>query len=125
MKGSKNPWDLIKRAALPAVGLLVIANFVGYAVVGDNGVLSWGDYRRQKVERGAQLAQLQAEKARLAHRSELLDPRRVDPDLADELVRGELGLVRPDEVIIPLTDESADAPATARLSSPAPVRQAP
>ena len=36
MRGGRNPWDLIKRAALPAVGLLVIANFVGYAVVGDD-----------------------------------------------------------------------------------------
>ena len=122
MKGSKNPWDLIRRAALPAVGLLVIANFVGYAVVGDNGVLSWGDYRRQKIERGAQLAALEAEKARLAHRADLLDPRRADPDLAEELVRSELGLVRPDEVIIPLSDE--EGPATARLSSPAPARPA-
>ncbi|MGZ8998843.1 MAG: FtsB family cell division protein [Allosphingosinicella sp.] len=125
MKGGRNPWELIKRAALPAVGLLVIANFVGYAVVGDNGVLSWGDYRRMKVERGAQLAELEAEKARLAHRAELLDPRRVDPDYAEELVRRDLGLVRPDEVVIPLTDEPTTAPATARLSSPAPGRQAP
>jgi len=32
----------------------------------------------------------------------LLDPRSADPDLADEMVRGQLGLVRPDEVIVPL-----------------------
>ena len=32
----------------------------------------------------------------------LLDPRKADPDIADELVRKDLGLVRPDEVIIPL-----------------------
>ena len=125
MRGGKNPWDLIKRAALPAVGLLVIANFVGYAVVGDNGVLSWGDYRRMKSERGAELAQLEAEKARLAHRAHLLDPRNADPDYAEELVRRDLGLVRPDEVIIELEEGSENGPATARLSSPAPARQAP
>lgn len=125
MKGGKNPWDLIKRAALPAVGLLVIANFLGYAVVGENGVLSWGDYRRLKAERGAELAQLEAEKARLAHRAHLLDPRRADPDLAEELVRRDLGLVRPDEVIIELDGDGATGPATAQLSSPAPSRQAP
>jgi cell division protein FtsB len=124
MKGGRNPWDLIRRAALPAVGLLVIANFVGYAVVGDNGVLSWGDYRRLKVERGAQLAELEAEKARLAHRSELLDPSRVDPDYAEELVRRDLGLVRPDEVVIPMTDEPSTPAPAARLSSQAPARQA-
>jgi cell division protein FtsB len=34
----------------------------------------------------------------------LLDPRRADPDLAEEMVRTELGLVRPDEVIINIED---------------------
>ena len=104
---------LIRRALLPAVGLLVIANFLGYAVVGENGVLSWGDYRRQKAERSVQLAQLEAEKARLAHRAHLLDPRSADPDLVDEMVRSNLGLVRPDEVIIELGDEPQTRPASA------------
>ena len=107
--GGRNPLSLIKRAALPAVAVLIIANFVGYAIVGDNGVLSWGDYRRMKQERGVQLAQLEEERARLAHRAQLLDPRNADPDLADELVRRDLGLVRPDEVIIPLNDQAAAA----------------
>ena len=102
MAGARNPISLIKRAALPAVAFLIIANFVGYAVVGDNGVMSWGDYRRQKAEKSVELAQLEAQKARLAHRADLLDPRNVDPDLAEEMVRRDLGLVRPDEVIIPL-----------------------
>ena len=124
MTGARNPLALIRRAALPALGLLVIANFLGYAIVGDNGVLSWGDYRRMKAERAVQLAQLEAEKARLAHRAHLLDPRRVDPDLADELVRSNLGLIRPDEVIIELGDEADSAP-TARLSAPARERRAP
>jgi len=98
--GTKNSFSMIKRAALPAVAFLIIANFLGYAVVGSNGILSWGDYRRVKAERAIELAQLEEEKVRLAHRAALLDPRRADPDLADEMVRSELGLVRPDEVII-------------------------
>ena len=104
MTGAKNPLLVIKRAALPALAVLIIANFVGYAVVGSNGVLSLGDYRRAKAERSVQLAHLLEEKARLAHRAELLDPSKADPDLADEMIRSELGLVRPDEVIIPLQD---------------------
>lgn len=92
----------IRRAALPALGLLIIANFLGYAILGSNGLLSWGDYRRLHAEKTVELAQLKEEKARLAHRAALLDPRKADPDLADEMVRRELGLVRPDEVIIPL-----------------------
>ena len=100
--GTKNTFGAIKRAALPAVAFLIIANFLGYAVIGSNGVLSWGDYRRQKAERAVELAHLEEERARLSHRAALLDPRRADPDLAEEMVRSQLGLVRPDEVIIEL-----------------------
>jgi cell division protein FtsB len=100
----RNTFETIKRASLPALALLIIANFAGYAVAGSNGVLSWGDYRRQKQTRQVELARLEAERARLAHRADLLDPRRADPDLADELVRRELGLVRPDEVIVPIEE---------------------
>lgn len=105
--------QLIRRAALPAVGLLIIANFLGYAVVGENGVLSWGDYRRAKAEKAVVLAELKAERDRLEHRSRLLDPRNADPDLVDEMVRRELGLIRPDEVTIELPAEPATAPAAA------------
>src|SRR4028119_1399623 len=98
--GTKNSIGVIRRAALPALAVLIISNFLGYAVVGSNGILSWGDYRRLKAEKAVELAQLEEEKVRLAHRAKLLDPRRADPDLADEMVRSQLGLVRPDEVII-------------------------
>ena len=102
--GTKNTVGLIRRAALPAVAFLIIANFLGYAIVGTNGILSWGDYRRLRSDRAIELAQLEQEKARLAHRAALLDPRRADPGLAEEMVRSELGLVRPDEVIINIED---------------------
>jgi cell division protein FtsB len=102
--GTRNTIAMIKRAALPAVAFLIIANFLGYAVVGSNGILSLGDYRRMKAERAVELAQLEEQKTKLARRSDLLDPRRADPDLADELVRSELGVIRPDEVIINIED---------------------
>lgn len=104
---------MIRRAVLPALGLLIILNFAGYAVVGENGVLSWGDYRRQKAEAAVRLAHLEAERDALAHRAALLDPRRADPDMVEEMVRSQLGLVRPDEVIIELDQAPAPAPARA------------
>ena len=110
----RSPFTLIRRAAWPALGSLIIVYFLGAAVAGENGVLAWGDYRRVKAERSVELARLEAERAQLAHRSRLLDPRNADPDLAEELVRSELGLVRPDEVIIELDAEPATRPAAAR-----------
>lgn len=93
---------MIRRAFWPALALLVVGNFAGYAVAGPNGLLAWGGYNRDLGERKVELAQLQAERTALRHRSGLLDPRKADPDIADELVRRDLGLVRPDEVIVPL-----------------------
>ena len=87
---------------MPALALIVVGNFAGYAIAGPNGLLAWGGYHRDLQERKAELAQLEQEGAQLRHSSALLDPRKADPDMADELVRKDLGLVRPDEVIIPL-----------------------
>jgi len=102
MRGGKRIFELIRRAAFPALALIVVGTFAGHAVAGPNGILAWGGYHRALEQRKAELAQLEKEKAELKHRSDLLDPRHADPDLADEMTRKQLGLVRPDEVIIPL-----------------------
>jgi cell division protein FtsB len=100
--GKKRNIGLIRRAFWPALALLIVGNFAGYAIAGPNGLLAWGGYHRDLEQRQAELAQLQLQKAELKHRSDLLDPRHADPDLADEMAREKLGLVRPDEVIVPL-----------------------
>ena len=102
MGGAKRSFGLIRRAFGPALALIIVGNFAGYAIAGPNGLLAWGGYHRDLEVRKAELARLEAEKASLRHRSRLLDPRKADPDMADELVRRDLGLVRPDEVIVPL-----------------------
>lgn len=94
--------NLLKRSLLPAAMGLLMLHFGAQALVGQNGILALSGYRHQLAEKKIELARLDAEKARLQHRSALLDPRRADPDLADELARRDLGLIRPDEVIVPL-----------------------
>ncbi|HEX2803370.1 MAG TPA: septum formation initiator family protein [Sphingomicrobium sp.] len=100
--GGKRSIGLIRRMFWPAMALLVVGNFAGYAIAGPNGILAWGGYHRDLNERKIELAKLEEQKAQLRHRSKLLDPRKADPDLADELARRDLGLVRPDEIIVPL-----------------------
>lgn len=100
--GGNRTVGLMRRVFWPALALIVVGNFAGYAVAGPNGLLAWGGYHRDLQVRKAELAKLEAEKAELRHRSKLLDPRKADPDLAEEMVRDKLGLVRPDEVIVPL-----------------------
>ncbi|MDP9163333.1 MAG: septum formation initiator family protein [Pseudomonadota bacterium] len=102
MGGRAKTIRTIRRAALPALALIIVGNFAGYAVAGPNGLLAWGGYHRDLLERKQELVQLEQQRAGLKHRSALLDPRKADPDMADELVRRDLGLVRPDEVVVPL-----------------------
>ena len=94
--------DLLRAAALPAGCMLVIGYFLYAAVLGQNGLLRWSYYRTQLAARHADLAGIVATRDQLQHRSDLLDPRHVDPDLADELVRERTDQVRTDEVIVPV-----------------------
>ena len=87
---------------MPALAVIVVGTFAGHAIAGPNGILAWGSYHRALLQRQAELAEIERDHAALKHRSDLLDPRKADPVMADELVRKKLGLVRPDEVIIPL-----------------------
>lgn len=88
---------------MPALALLVIGNFAGYAIAGPNGLLALGDYKSQLAQRQAQLKVIEAQRQELARKVALLDAKHVDPDMADELVRRDMGLARPDEVIIQTT----------------------
>jgi cell division protein FtsB len=102
MGGPNRIFALIRRVAMPALAVLVVGTFAGHAIAGPNGILAWGSYHHALQQRQAELAQIERDHAQLKHRSDLLDPRQADPDMADELVRKNLGLVRPDEVIVPL-----------------------
>ena len=93
---------MLRRAMWPLLAMVVVGSFAGHAVAGQNGLLAWGGYHRDLLQRRAELASLEQQRDALRHRSALLDPRKADPDMADELVRRDLGLVRADEVILPL-----------------------
>ena len=102
MRGGNRIFQLIRRAALPALALIVVGTFAGHAIAGPNGLFAWRGYSQNLELRKAELSSLKAERDQLRHRSALLDPRKADPDMADELVRRDLGLVRADEVVLPL-----------------------
>jgi len=102
MGATNRSFGLIRRAAMPALALIVIGNFASYAVAGPNGLLAWGGYHRDLTQRRVELASLEAERATMRHHSKLLSPKGADPDMVDEKVRSDLGLIRPDEVILPL-----------------------
>lgn len=102
MGGTAKSLGMIRRAALPALALIIVGTFGGHAIAGPNGLFAWGGYHRDLAARQTELAGLETERDRLKHRSTLLDPKKADPDLGEEMIRRDLGLIRSDEVIVPL-----------------------
>ena len=102
MRGPTALLNLAKLVAWRALAITIIGVFAGYALLGANGVLAWGDYSQRLDWRKTELAALKVERAQLANRVSLLNLNAANPDMVDELVRRELGLAQPDEVIIPL-----------------------
>lgn len=92
----------LRRAALPAAALVLIAFFGAYAVLGPNGMLAYGDYQRQLAKRERDYTALDQRRAVLRNRVALLDPDHASPDMVDEMTRKELNVVRPDEMVVPL-----------------------
>lgn len=82
---------------LALVSLLVLA---GLALVGPSGLLSWSENRRLLDQRLLEIKTLSAQRDELRNRVALLNPRDTDPDLAGELLRKDLNVVHPDEVML-------------------------
>lgn len=94
--------SLIKAALGPGFALLTLLAIAGYAVLGPTGILAWGEYQRALDDRSELLMSLEEERNALKNRVTLLDPEGADPDLTGELIRKELNVAHPDEIIIPL-----------------------
>jgi cell division protein FtsB len=93
---------VVRGALGPALAIFAVVAMAGYAVFGPTGLYAWGDYSQDVARKGKELAALKKREAELQNQVTLLDPRHADPDLSDELVRRELGVAHPDEVIVPL-----------------------
>lgn len=74
----------------------------GLAFAGPSGVLAWRENLANLEQRNEQLAALEAERDMLRNRVALLDPGHADPDLVGELLRSNLNVAHPDEVVITL-----------------------
>lgn len=101
----RNPFRFIAREhirqGLALAGLLLLA---GLAVAGPTGLLAWSEKAKQLDQRKAQITKLSAERDELRNRVDLLDTEAADPDLVGELLRKDLNVVHPDEVVITIEE---------------------
>jgi cell division protein FtsB len=71
-----------------------------WILFGPSGLISWSENNRLLNERQKELQQLSAERDVLKNRVALLDPNHIDPDLAGQLLRTNLNVVNPDEMVL-------------------------
>jgi cell division protein FtsB len=86
----------------PFAALVVLLSIAAYAMIGPTGILAWIDMRERLGERRVELARLEERRAALRNRVRLLREAEPDPDLASEMVRRDLGVAAPDEIVVPL-----------------------
>jgi cell division protein FtsB len=94
---------MLQGAGIPALAIIFMGFFGYYAVMGPNGLLRYREYAKAHAKRETQYAVLDKRRAELRNQVALLDTRRgANPDMVDELVRKELNVAHPDEIIVPL-----------------------
>jgi cell division protein FtsB len=72
------------------------------SLVGPSGFLAWSDNNRLLTERQAEVKQLMVQRDELRNRVALLAPGHTDSDLAGQLLRDDLNVVHPDELVMPI-----------------------
>jgi cell division protein FtsB len=85
---------------VPAITLAVVTYFGAYTIWGNRGVLALEDTQARLGIQQQQLAQLQDNRSRLQHRITLME-QNADPDLVEELARGQLMDGAPNQVAVP------------------------
>jgi len=98
----KKKAPVVKSIIIPGLSLFALLGIATYALLGPTGIIAWTDYRGALKERTIELAELEQKRDALRNRQRLLASDNVDPDLAGELLRKELNVVAPDEIVVPM-----------------------
>ena len=97
---ARNEPRMAKDSFTQGVALVCVVFLAAVCLLGPSGLLAWSDSSRRLAHRQSDLHTLTLERDALRNRVALLDPRHVDPDLAGELLRRNLNVVHPDEMVM-------------------------
>ena len=86
---------------LPALSIAVVGYFGSYAIWGERGLLVLEDTQARLGIQQEKLAQVTLQRDQLAHRIQLMEGGHADPDLVEELARGQLMDGAPNQVAVP------------------------
>jgi len=93
---------LARESVTQMLALCCLLVMLAVAVAGPSGLLAWGENQHLLSEREQEIRRLSTERDQLRNRVALLDPGHTDPDLAGELLRKNLNVAHPDEMIMML-----------------------
>jgi cell division protein FtsB len=100
MKKSRTEPKIARESLVQGFSLVCLLVMAGFSLAGPSGILAWAENQRLLAERRAEVKQLGHERDELRNRVGLLDPRHMDPDLAGELLRSNLNVAHPDEMVM-------------------------
>jgi len=101
MRRKQQTLRLPRDSLTQTMALIVLLVLGAMALAGPSGVLAWTENARSLDHNQREIVRLTALRDRLQNRVGLLDPRHADPDLVGELLRRDLNVAHPDEVILP------------------------
>ena len=101
MKRRRSHLRLPRESLTQTLALLALLVLGAIGIAGPSGLLAWGENARMLEQREKEVTRLSAERDRIKNRVALLDPRHADPDLVGELLRSDLNVAHPDELVIP------------------------
>jgi cell division protein FtsB len=101
MRKHQQSLRLPRESLTQTLALVVLLVLGAIALAGPSGLLAWTENAHALERNQREIAQLTATRDRLQNRVGLLDPRHADPDLVGELLRRDLNVAHPDEVILP------------------------
>jgi cell division protein FtsB len=100
MRGQRNEVIVARDSLTQAIALVCLLLMGAMVLAGPSGLLAWSENNRLLAERQKELQVLAVQRDELRNRVALLDPRQVDPDMAGELLRSNLNVVHPDEMVM-------------------------
>jgi cell division protein FtsB len=91
---------LKRHAVIGVLACAVVGYFAFHAFNGDHGIFANARYEERVAGLKARLAGLKAQRQALEHRTALLKPESLDPDMLEEQARETLNLAHPRDVMV-------------------------
>ena len=98
--GNRGSIRLASERLTQGLALFCLLAMGGWALIGPSGLMAWSENSRMLSDRQKELQLLSTQRDELKNRVALLDPNHVDPDIAGQLLRAQLNVVHPDEMVM-------------------------